>query len=304
MIVQEFLKSSVAKLKRAGIGTARLDCLVLLEDATGHDRAWLLAHPEYKLNVKGRTFHKLVKQVTQRQKHIPLAQIRGKTEFYGREFIINKYVLEPRPESETMIELLCRLDPFDFAQSKLRGEISRQAKDDLIIVDVGTGSGALAITAKLEIPKAEVIATDIDPHCLKIARQNASKHNANIKFYRSNLLNFLDSKKYKTMFNLDYRSNKVKSRQYVVLSNLPYVPDSYEINQAALHEPKIAIFGGPDGLDLYRQMFEQISKLDQKPAFVLTESLPFQHKGLATIAKKVRYKQIKEEDFIQVFISN
>src|SRR3990167_7586357 len=107
MRVEAWLKQATQELETAGIGTARLDCLVLLEDLTGKDRAYLLAHPEFP--VKGSTFHKLEKQIEKRKKHVPLAQIRGKTEFYGREFIINQDVLEPRPESETMIELLKEL---------------------------------------------------------------------------------------------------------------------------------------------------------------------------------------------------
>jgi methylase of polypeptide subunit release factors len=78
------------------------------------------------------------------------------------------------------------------------------------------------------------------------------------------------------------------------------VPDSYEINEAAANEPQIAIFGGPDGLDLYRQLFEQLD--DKKHVqYVLTESLPFQHEGLAAIAKAHGFSQQTEDDFIQVF---
>lgn len=270
MTVQEFLQYSTKILERAGIGMARLDCLVLLEDATGKDRAYLLAHPETTL--QGVTLQRLRKQIERRKKHVPLAQIRGKTEFYGREFIVNKHVLEPRPESETMIDCF----------KSLCKEYPCYKDTPCKVVDVGTGSGALGITAKLEIPEAEVILTDVDPKCLEIARKNAAKHKVEVKIMQADLL-----------------TNVPKIDE--ILANLPYVPDSYKINRAALNEPKGAIFGGPDGLDLYRRLFEQVSKLERKPKYILTESLPFQHKKLAQIAAKSGYKKLKEEDFIQLF---
>ncbi len=85
------------------------------------------------------------------------------------------------------------------------------------------------------------------------------------------------------------------------MANLPYVPDSHTINQSAMHEPSIAIFGGADGLDLYRQMFDQISNIKYQISLVLTESLPFQHEELAQIASSHHFEIAKSEDFIQVF---
>jgi release factor glutamine methyltransferase len=87
----------------------------------------------------------------------------------------------------------------------------------------------------------------------------------------------------------------------VVLANMPYVPDSWEINKAALAEPKIAIFGGPDGLDIYRKLFAQLHRFMWKPSYVLTEALPPQHQGLTEVAAKYGFKMKMSEDFIQVF---
>lgn len=268
---KDWLDRSTAKLKQAGVGTARLDALVLMEDATGKDRSWLLAHPEYP--VKGLALHKLEEQISKRTRHIPLSYIRGKTEFYGREYIINKHVLEPRPESETMIELL-----LDLVESR------KLKVESLRILDIGTGSGALAITAKLEIPKAEVIATDIDENCLETARQNAKKHKTNIKFIKSDLF-----------------SNLSPVTCNLIMANLPYVPNKFKLNEAAANEPKLAIFGGSDGLDVYRRFFDQLKGFKKKPTLVLTESLPFQHQKLAQIAKESGYKLANTADFIQLF---
>ena len=286
MTIQEILNSSVTKLEKASIGTARLDALVLLEDITGKDRAHLLAHPETP--VQGATLEKLNGWIVRRMKHEPLAYIRGKTEFYGREFLINNRVLEPRPESETMIELLKELVA---SRLSLVARKTSTRESNLIITDIGTGSGALAITAKLEMPQAEVIATDIDPNCLSVARRNAKKHHVDIAFSEGDLLNSLK------LATGDWRLA-------TIMANLPYVPDHYKINQAVAMEPRHAIFGGKDGLDLYRRLFGQLNRGERRVQFVFTESLPFQHKELAKIAKQVGYSLQKTDDFIQLFTSN
>jgi release factor glutamine methyltransferase len=261
----QWLAQATKQLDAAGIGTARLDCLILLEDAAGKDRSYLLAHPDSVLS--DAQLARLNALLERRSRHEPLAYIREKTEFYGREFFVNHSVLEPRPETETMIELLKKID----------------LPPNPILADVGTGSGAIAITAKLELPHANIIAADIDPRCLAVARKNAERLHVEITFQESDLL------------------STVTQTPDIILANLPYVPDTYHINEAAMEEPRIAIFGGPDGLDLYRKMFDQIDSLDQKPSHILTESLPFQHHGLAAIARKHGYIQIQKDDFIQVF---
>ncbi|MDZ7785629.1 MAG: peptide chain release factor N(5)-glutamine methyltransferase [Candidatus Saccharibacteria bacterium] len=275
-------------LESAGISTARLDCLVLLEDATGKDRSWLLAHPEHEL--ESSKVKKLKEQVQRRAKHEPLAYIRGRSAFYGREFLVNEHTLQPRPETETMIDhlkSLYKVEPCTEAKSSERKALS--------IVDVGTGSGCIGITAKLELPDAEVYATDISEECLKIARKNARKLKANVEFHKANLL--LSQKN-----NSHFLNDRSKSENIVLLANLPYVPEGFTINQAAMFEPDVAIFGGKDGLDYYRELFAQIETLKTKPHFIFTESLPTQHKDLTAIAEKHGFRLHECQDFIQVFI--
>ena len=271
MTVQQFISESVKELRTAGVTTARLDCLVILEDATGYDRAWLLAHPEHRLNDK--LLKLLSRQVADRARHIPLAYIRGKTEFYGRYFIINPVVLDPRPESETMIEQLIA-----FANEL----------DKPHIVDIGTGSGALGITAALELPGSQVTLLDIDDRALKVAELNCRKHQLDLSCRREDLLSTTVEQRQKKGQRFD-----------IILANLPYVPNDFHINTAALHEPRQAIFGGPDGLDLYRRLFGQLKAV--QPSYVLTEALPFQHPALTHIADASGFRLQKEVDFIQVF---
>lgn len=276
MTVDEWLKTSASKLETAEIGTARLDCLVLLEDQLGKDRSYLLSHPETPL--QGVSLKGLNNKLKHRVRHEPLAYIRGKTEFYGREFYVDKRVLEPRPESEAIIELLLEL-------AKSQKPIAKSQ-----IIDIGTGSGVLAITAKLEIPKTEVIATDIDPKCLAVARQNAKNYSAKIKFRQGDLLE-----------PLRLGTSDLGLATTIVLANLPYVPTRYKINRSARLEPKIAIFGGNDGLDIYRRLFECLAASHTKPRFVLTEALPTQHQSLSAVAETAGFAPRRTNGFVQVF---
>lgn len=282
MLASDWLKKAIENLELAGISTGRLDCLILLEDTTHKDRGWLLAHPGFELlETQVKT---LRSQIKRRATHEPLAYIRGKTEFYRREFYVDRRVLEPRPESETMIELLLlKAQP-----SQKYSPFEDSSQTDQLIVDVGTGSGALAITAKLELPASEVWATDVDENCLNVARLNAKNLETNIKFFNGNLLEPISRLKYNTS-------------KLVLICNLPYVPNDFHINQAAEAEPKLAIFGGSDGLNLYRKLFKQTKKLEHPPSFILTEAMPPQHEGLTRIARAAGFKLTKTDDFIQLF---
>lgn len=250
MQASKWLVISTHQLEEAGVDSARLDTLILLSDVTGKDRTHLLAHPELELTTEQENLLKTM--LDRREQHEPLAYIRGKVEFYGREFIVNEHALVPRPESENILELLSEY-----------GNIPT-------IIDVGTGSGALAISAALAHPEANVYAIDIDQKCLELARQNALKYNVDLTFLHSDLLR-------------DF--SKINHQELtIILANLPYVPHNYAINEAAGHEPRLALFGGKDGLDLYRVMFDQLSEHDNTEIIVFTESLESQHNALKGIA--------------------
>jgi release factor glutamine methyltransferase len=255
----------VGQLKEAEVPSAHLDVLILMEDLLEKDRAWILAHPETSLT--NYQVNKLNKQVARRKQHIPLAYIRGFSEFYGRRFRVNRHTLEPRPESETMISLLKSL----------------RLPHRPIIADVGTGSGCLGITAALEIPKSTVDLYDIDSGALAVARHNVHMHELHLVIHKRDLL------------------SRPANLYDVILANLPYVPDNWRINRAASQEPRLAIFGGPDGLSVYKRLFSQIAGYTWKPEFILTEALPPQHKGLAAIAAASGFKQLNSSDLIQVF---
>lgn len=260
----DLLKTSEAKLSLAGISSARLDVLILLEDMLHKDRSWILAHPEFL--VKDAQSRRLARKLQRRAGHVPLAYIRGHSEFYDRRFKVNRHVLEPRPESETMIELLKKLN------------LVRPA-----IADIGTGNGAIGITAALEIPGSVVDLYDISAGCVSVAKNNTHLHELRLHVRKMNLL-----------------SRPLRPYD-IILANLPYVPDGWEINRAALAEPKIAIFGGPDGLDVYRKLLAQLQRFTWKPKYVFTEALPPHHEKLASIAAEHGFNLRQVDDFIQVF---
>lgn len=262
-----WLAAATRQLRDAGVTTARLDCLVLLEDATGLSRIRILS-ADSDLSVA--QLRKLDQYIARRSLHEPLAYIRGKSEFYGNEFSITKHVLEPRPESEAIIDFLKRVS----------------TGNQTVIVDIGTGSGALAITAKLLFPHCRVIAIDIDRRCLDIAAQNSQKHHATIELLCSDLLKDIDS---------------ALLADSIVLANLPYVPNDYPLNEAAKHEPQQAIFSGTDGLSLYKSLFQQLHDITHKPSSIIVESLPSQHAALTDIADEAGFQMSASEDFVQLF---
>lgn len=262
-----WLQHSARELANSGIESARLDCLVLLEDVTGKNRAHLLAHPELELSAEQE--RNLGVLLNRRTKHEPLAYIRGTAEFYGHVFAINDRVLVPRPESEDIINLLSEYG------------------DTPTIIDVGTGSGALAVSAALLRPSADVYAIDIDETCLDVTRRNAKTLGASVTVRHGDLLRNIP---------LDEFPGPI-----FILANLPYVPNEYDINAAARHEPDIALFGGKDGLDPYRIMFNQLSDFDEQTIIVLTESLVSQHTTLAGIAHDNGFAQSGKRGLIQSF---
>ena len=271
MSIQDWLKYASQELTNAQIETPRLDSLVLLEDELQKDRSWVLANPEF--NLEPRQIETLNSQLQKRSTHIPLAYIRGHAEFYGRDFLVNEHVLVPRPESEALIELL-KVYVITYPATH--------------IIDIGTGSGSLAVTAKLELPGAHVHATEISRQALEVAKANANSLEATIHFHEGNLLQPA----------LTHMHNK----SYALLCNLPYVPTHYKVNSAAQNEPSLALYGGEDGLDLFRELFAQIDSAKNKPTFIITEALPEQHAELSQLALHHDYKPQTVEDFAQLFV--
>lgn len=225
----------------------RLDAEVLLADLLELAREKLLAHPQEKIsNENTQKWHAIVER---RKQEEPVAYITGKKEFYGREFIVTPDVLIPRPATEGLIDLtldflregkdeMRGVDSGIVAASKAFGKIS----DIKTAVDIGTGSGCVAITLKLERPELTVIATDISKEALEIAKQNAALSVVNIQSRLGYLLEPVE--------DIDV--------PFVVVSNPPYIPEGEKLPKTvSKFEPPNALFSGTDGMDIIRELLKQ-----------------------------------------------
>lgn len=227
---------------------------LLLRHITGMSRAQLFANVRDDLTQnQWEVFEKAVHEHTE---GMPVQYIIGSEEFYGRAFIVNEEVLIPRPETEELVyETLKRMN-----------------ERELKVVDIGTGSGAIAITLKLEQPSLKVFASDIAEQSLKVARENASTLGAEIEFVQGDLLQ-------------PFRGQKFD----VVISNPPYIPvsDMETMSEVVTeHEPHRALFAGEDGLDFYRRFMEELPEVIAPRALVGFEIGAGQGEAVADLFRK------------------
>ncbi len=283
MTINAWLLEAQQTLRANGIDSARIDSLLLLEYSLGLDRAHILANPDVEISPEN--IRNLNNVFRRRLKHEPIAYIRGYSEFYGYNFLVNSNVLIPRPESESFINVIKTLYS-NYVNINSPSKSQLDSHQRWSIADIGTGCGAIGISVKLELPDMSVDLVDIDSKALTVAKTNVDKFTLNISIIESDLIASL-------------------ANSYdVLLCNLPYVPDDYEINQAAKFEPKIALFGGSDGLNIYRKLFKQLLNRSNMPLYILYESLLFQHETLAKIAAEYSYHLVKTDGLVQAYKHN
>ncbi|MFR7592105.1 MAG: peptide chain release factor N(5)-glutamine methyltransferase [Longibaculum sp.] len=176
----------------------------------------------------------------------PIQYIKGRETFFSRDFIVNENVLIPRYETEELVEnILYKIDDYF------------EDYESIDLCDVGTGSGAIAISLALEEPKLKVTATDISEEALEVARENAKELDANIDFYQGDMLQPLID------FNKKFD---------IFVSNPPYIPVEQDIeNVVKDNEPHVALFGGNDGLYFYRKIFQEVTKVLKDRALLAFE---------------------------------
>lgn len=176
----------------------------------------------------------------------PIQYIKGKETFFSRDFIVNEDVLIPRYETEELVEnILYKIDNYF------------EDYESIDLCDVGTGSGAIAISLALEESKLNVVATDISKEALEVARLNAQELGANIEFYQGDMLEPL----------ID-REMKVD----IFVSNPPYIPVEQDIESVVKdNEPHVALFGGNDGLYFYRKIFSKVQSVIKDRALLAFE---------------------------------
>jgi release factor glutamine methyltransferase len=209
-----------ARVQLAETETPSLDARMLLQHATGLDHAALVADPD--LVVSEDLANQFQALVARRAAYEPVSRILGTREFFGRRFKVTPDVLDPRADTETIIEMCLPLLPQD---------------KSLHILDLGTGSGILAITLLSERPLATGVAVDLSPAALAVARENALAVADRLQLIESNWF------------------SHVEGRFDLIVSNPPYIPAAEVLRldtEVRDHDPHIALDGGGDGLDCYR----------------------------------------------------
>jgi len=246
----QVLQRAAAALIAADADTPRLTAEALLAHVLGVSRAQLLSRPEHTLPPHLLADYETL--IARAAAGEPLAYLTGHREFCGLDFLIDARVLVPRPETELLVELALKFtaELAEDANGIGRGvqlpapglQAQVNAPTEMNILDVGTGSGCLAVTLAVRLPSARLTALDVSADALALARLNAQRHNVSdrIDFIQSDLLS---------------NSHLLPSIFHLLVANLPYIPTT-ELQRLPVsrHEPALALDGGPDGLDLIRRL--------------------------------------------------
>jgi release factor glutamine methyltransferase len=251
--ILEILQWTTGHLKERGIETARLDAEVLLAHSLGMSRLDLYLNYEKPLLPEERaTFREYVKQ--RAQERIPVSLLIGEREFWSQSFKVTRDVLTPRPETELIVS-----SALDFMSDENRA---------YEVVDIGTGSGAIALSVASERPNAQVVATDVSVLALKVARANADQMqlNGRVRFEEGSLFGAVPGEQFD-----------------LVLSNPPYIAGSQRSSLARelTHEPELALFGGEDGYAVLRPLVEGVGSALKEGGLFLVELDPRQAETVA-----------------------
>ena len=221
------LDEAAVFLRNSGIESYKLDAALLLANVLGTDRTELLIGPDTR--IKTRDYKRYSELLERRADHECTAYITNSREFRFLEFYVDKNVLVPRPETETLVEAALR-----------RIDKLKETKDDIRVLDMCTGSGAVALSLKHERPFIKMYASDISEAALAVARKNAEKHELqnDVRFIHSDVF------------------ENITGRFDIIVSNPPYIPhDLIKTLQAEVQkEPVIALDGGRDGLEIVRRI--------------------------------------------------
>ena len=249
--IHDWLIDAHRRLAALNIPSARLDAELILAHTLRKPRTWLHSHGDDTLDSRMREIAGA--RLDLRLDRVPVAYIIGHKEFYGRRFKVTTATLIPRPESETLIELIDEALPKN----------ERLIKDrPLRLVDVGTGSGNLGITAKLEYPELDVTLIDISRHALNIADDNARAQHAEVETLQSDLLASYP-------FIAD-----------IIVANLPYVNPEWERSPETNHEPASALFATNNGLKLIFDLLVQTKEKLALGGKLILEADPEQHDAI------------------------
>ncbi len=232
------LQTAARRIQAGGVDAARLTAESLLAHVLGLGRAQVLARAEHVLTET--ELARLQDLVERAAAGEPLAYLTGRREFFGLDFEVNAHVLVPRPETELLVELA----------------LNRLSAEPAHVIDVGTGSGIIAVTLAVRRPALYVTAIDVSPAALAVARRNAERHGVvdRIRFCVQDLL------------------DPAPEPADLICANLPYIPSrDVDALDVSVHEPRLALDGGSDGLDLIRRLLAQAPDVLKPGAGLLLE---------------------------------
>ncbi len=225
MVIRETIRFGRQLLEDAGISDADTDAGLLFEAVTGRDRTYRLLHPEEEIPEEQMAEYRNL--LERRAAHEPCQYIIGSCEFYGLTFEVNPNVLIPRQDTEVLVE-----------------EALKEIPKEACVLDLCTGSGAIAVALKHSRNDLQVIASDLSEKALDVAKRNGDRNGCEISFLQSDLFEKIDPAK---QFDL-------------IVSNPPYVTDAeYEelMPEVKEHEPKLALTAGAEGLDIYKRLISE-----------------------------------------------
>lgn len=286
MKISELISQSTQILSDLGVGSAKLDSIILLSFATSYSKEKIIFNPDLTISKEHQEI--FLTLFEKRKQRIPISQIINKREFYGLDFFVTSAVLDPRNDSETLVETAIEII-----------EKRKLAKDQIInILELCVGSGCLTISLVKNLSNIAADVCDIDEEALKICKINIDSHQLadRIKIFKSDLFAQIDNKKY-----------------HLIIANPPYIASSEIDNlqpEVKLYEPRIALDGGADGLFFYRKISEKAQYFLQENGLIILEIGFGQKDSVIDIFKKNGFalnkikKDLSSIDRVLVFEKN
>ncbi|MBM5782054.1 MAG: peptide chain release factor N(5)-glutamine methyltransferase [Pelagibacterales bacterium] len=272
MKISDILTFAKIQLENSGVSNSKLDSLILLSHTLSFSKEQVIFNPDFNLTFEQeQTFLELIKRRCKRE---PVSHLIGRREFYGHNFIVDCNVLDPRPDSETLIELVLKNFP--------------DKKQNIQFLEIGCGSGCLMITLLKELENAKATAIDISEKALEIAQKNAELNDVKdrIQFLQSDLFSVFKTpdilrcaqndrkRSCYSEHSEEYQETSFIAKFDLIISNPPYIPsqDIEELEpEVKIFEPRIALDGGNDGLDFYRKIAEEAKNFLEEKGKVILE---------------------------------
>lgn len=262
MTLSDTLKKAINILKESNIENPISIAKIVLANILKQSKEYLLIHEKEELNTD--CYNEYIEKINKIALGMPMQYITNNQEFMGMEFYVDEHVLIPRPDTEILVEEVLKII---------------DNKENLDIIDMCTGSGAIAISIAKYAPNNNIYAIDISTSALDVAKKNAEKNNVNkeIQFINSNM----------------FQNLKINIKADIIVSNPPYIETETikTLDKQVQNEPKIALDGGNDGLNFYRNILEN-SKLYLKENGIILMEIGYNQKQPVTNLFKTQFKQV------------